>query len=67
MEEPILNWAGLPPHPTDNYVHWTDKDPVARMHELRDLWKAALFASSISSLEKLLEAAYIAGQRDNDE
>ena len=61
----VLNAYGLPFHPTDTYVHWTEKDPIAKMKELRVAYEA-LGDVNKKALEVLLSAAWNSGY-DNAE
>lgn len=33
----LKNWAGLKPHPTDEYVHWNERKLAVKMIELREI------------------------------
>ena len=57
----IKNWIGLPPHPTDEYVHWKDRNQVKRAQELRELWDDVTSTGSEESLKRLLKVAFDAG------
>ena len=59
----ILNWTKLPPHPTDTYVHWSDKNPVETMEKLRKAYDS-LVGVDKKALELLLDTAYEAGRSD---
>lgn len=71
-----LNWAGLECHPTDDYVHWTSKDPQGEMIKLRESYNLILTATGYSTwsedyikneLDTLLNAAYRKGSNDEAE
>jgi len=69
--DPCLNARGLPYHATDTYIHWTERDPVTKMKELREAYDALTKGdkSLIEHLETLLQAAYNSGgddERDNE-
>jgi hypothetical protein len=60
----IKNWAGLPIHPTDEYVHWSEKNVATKMQELRQHWDNVVSAGSEESLKVLLSAAHQAGRQE---
>jgi len=60
----VKNWVGLEVHPTDAYVSQTSTHSVVeQMQELRQVWNEALQGNA-ESLEKLLEAAYAKGLKE---
>ena len=56
-EEYMPNWAGLSPHPTDEYVHWNEKNPQEKMLKLREAWEAIDAASCVPQALLLLREA----------
>ena len=61
------NWTRLSSHTTDDYVHWSEDDPIEKMKELRKLWDDILNTASASSFKKLLDEAYSAGRSDEND
>jgi len=58
------NWVGLESHPTDDYVHWSEKNPMEKMKKLRANWDYLTTDEiDINSLKILLDAAYQAGRQ----
>lgn len=53
----LTNWAGLSIHPTDEYVHWSDRDRVAKMHKLRAAWDTIINDGHKDALMILMQAA----------
>lgn len=60
------NWFGLDLHPTDEYVHWTEADPVTTAKKLRSHWDFLVKGGerSETALKFLLDAAYYDGLFD---
>lgn len=58
-----LNWLGMPHHPTDTFLHWSDSKDRA------EVWRKGykLLTHNDESLEKLfmamLQMAFVAGER----
>lgn len=60
----MQNWFGLDPHPTDDMVHWSEKDPQKIAIPLREAYDSIVLAGLKESLELLLEAKREATQMD---
>jgi len=55
--EVMDNWFGMPPHPTDKYIHWTD-DHKKLAEKLRAAYDKIIAAGLKDELDILTEAAY---------
>lgn len=53
----LTNWVGLNIHPTDEYVHWSEKNPKETMQKLRNAYDAIAELGQTDNLRMLLEAA----------
>jgi hypothetical protein len=60
----ITNWADLPPHPTDEFVHWHDDRPKDKMVTLRVAYDKLIELGCKEEVEILLKAAYQMGGMD---
>ena len=62
----IKNSEGLEYHPTDRFVHWSEKNRKVKMIKLRTAYDniKLVKASLIKDLEFLMEAAYQSGIED---
>lgn len=60
----IKNWFGAAAHTTDEYIHWSSKDPAAAAKKLRFAYDIIKEAGFESELKVLLDAAYDAGGAD---
>ncbi len=58
------NWFFEEPHPTDEYVHWTELAPRELSVKLRKAWNRLGLLGELEPLKVLLDAAYHAGQMD---
>ena len=66
----ITNGYGLPYHPTDSFIRWSEKDPIIKMKELREAYDALTERDQEMStlyLKTLLDAAYEKGSHDEAE
>jgi len=61
----MKNWFGLEPHPTDEYIHWTQKNPKEVATKLRVAYDAIVYVGLRNELEQLLASAYATG-RDSE-
>lgn len=57
------NWFGIVGHPTDDFIHWKDRDPRATAERMRSAYDAlATDVESTKRLEFLIQCAYDAGR-----
>ena len=61
------NWFGLSIHPTDEYIHWKDRDFIKHAAELRAAYDAIVAAGLEEQLKVLLRASYNMGSQDEAE
>ena len=56
----IKNWLGLEPHPVDDLVHWSSKDPHSELESFKKDYEliAGLGPEYKSALERLLQARH---------
>ena len=59
-----MNYEGLECHPTDEYVHWTERDRKGLMLKLRPAYDKIVSMDLKKELTILLEAAYDSGRSD---
>lgn len=64
MSNKTKNWLGLDAHPTDNYVHWTERDPEKLMLELRERYDKIVSAGLEKELKFLLDSAWNSANLD---
>lgn len=53
----MKNWFNEQPHPTDEYIHWSDKNPKETSIKLRAAWDKLAFYDE-QALVILMRAAY---------
>jgi len=63
----VSNAYGVVSHPTDEYIHWSKKDPVAEMTKLRAAYDKIEAAGLLKELNVLTSAAWEAGNNDGYE
>lgn len=51
------NWAGLAPHPTDEFVFWNEKNVQQKMLQLRGAWDKLQAAGLLEEAQTLIQAA----------
>lgn len=51
------NWFGLEPHPTDDMIHWTERDPRRVAGQLREAYERIVAAGLLAECMLLIEAA----------
>ena len=62
----MKNWIGLKPHPTDEYIHWSEAQPQKTAEKLRKAWDSLAYHDE-DSLVVLMREAYHLGKIDESE
>ena len=65
----IINWFGIESHPTDDYIHWSEKpkERLKKAERLRKAYDAIIVAGLEDELKDLLNEARDAGRDDERE
>lgn len=63
----FLNWFGEPPHPTDEFIHWSTNDPKTAAKKYRERWDTISKKLSKEDMEWLVERGYYKSEMDNAE
>lgn len=61
------NWFGLEIHPTDEYIHWKDRNKTKTALKLRAAYDKIIAAGLKEELDILTLAAYDTGRDDENE
>ena len=62
----MKNWFNETPHPTDSYIHWTEKNPTKKAAQLRKAWDKLAYHDE-EALVFLLREAYHMGELDEND
>jgi hypothetical protein len=60
----MRNWFNIESHPTDEYIHWAEANPIKLASRLRPCYDLIQTAGLGGELKNLLDAAYEAGSND---
>ena len=63
----MKNWFGQEPHPTDRYIHWSNKDMRKQAEKLRAAYDKIIAVGLKDELDILTEGAYEEGRTDEFE
>lgn len=62
LDDGQMNQCGLPVHPTDDLIHWSDVDPTNKMRTLRQAYDKIVDAGLLADFE-LLRSTIVANEQ----